>query len=213
MPRKAQTGHGNLNNNHEHITQTKQGEHREQMTLSLVICISVGDSYISPSNHLFCDHNHENENENVSGQNHDPAPGLDRSLDVAAVNVAAANARVHNVHEDEVDSSKPSRCDDDTAQGTHDDLDHSRHVEHHRVDHHPCEGEVVAMASGCHHACGGEASPDEGEVVAMVTDCHLAYGGAANRGDYDEAALTSDDENGGREDHLTNPIHCRHPTT
>jgi hypothetical protein len=167
----------------------------------MVICISVGDPCIFPENHLFCGHNRENEN--VSGPNHGPAPALDRSLDVAAV-----NAHVRNVHEDEVDSSKPSRCVDDTAQGTHDDLDHSRHV-----DRHPCESEVVAMASGCHHACGGEASPDEGDVVGMVTDCHLAHGGAANRGDIDELVLTSDDENGGRERHLTYPTRCRNLTT
>jgi hypothetical protein len=174
------------------------------MTHNMVICISVGDPCIPPANHPFCGHNHENEE--LSGL--DPDPALDRSLDVAAV-----NAHARNVHEDEEDSSKPSRCVDDTAQGTHDDLDHSRHVDHHRVDRHPCESEVVAMASGCHHACGGEASPDEGDVAGMVTDCHLAHGGAANRGDNDEAVLTSDDENGARESHLTNPIRCRNLTT
>jgi hypothetical protein len=147
------------------------------MTHNLVICISVGDPCISPANRLSCGHNHEDENENVSGQNHDHDHALDRYLDVAAV-----NARARNVHEDEVDSSKPSRCVDDAAQGTHDDLGHSCHVDHHRVDRHPCESEVVGMASGCHHACGGEASPD-GYVVGMVTDCHLAHGGAANHGD------------------------------
>src|SRR6267154_765594 len=165
----------------------------------MVICISVGDPCISPANHLTRGHNHEN----VSGPNHGPVPALDRSLDVAAV-----NAHARNVHEDEVDSSKPSRCVDDTAQGTHDDLGHSRHV-----DHHPGESEVVAMASGFHNACGGEASPDEGNVVGVVTDCHLAHGGAANRGDNDEAVLTSDDENGGRESHLTHLIRCRNLTT
>jgi hypothetical protein len=165
----------------------------------MVICISVCDPCISPVNHLFCGHNHEN----VSGPDHGPAPALDRSLDAAAV-----NAHARNVHEDEVDSLKPSRCVDDTAQGTHDELDHSRHV-----DRRLCESEVVVMASGCHHACGGEASPDEGGVVGMVTDCHLAHGRAANRGDTDEALLTSDDEVGGRESHLTNPIRCRNLTT
>jgi hypothetical protein len=69
------------------------------------------------------------------------------------------------------------------------------------------------MASGYHHACGGEASPDEGDVVEIVTDCHLGHGGAANRGGVDEAVLTSDGENGGRESHLTNPIRCRNLTT
>jgi hypothetical protein len=137
-------------------------------------------SCISPANHLFCGHNHENVN--VSGPNPDSAPALDRSLDVAAV-----NARARNVHEDEVDSSKQSRCVDDAAQGTHGELDHSRYV-----DRHPCESEVVVMASGCHHACGGEASPDEGDVVGMVTDCHLAHGVAANRRHYGEAALASE---------------------
>jgi hypothetical protein len=176
------------------------------MTHNKMICISVGDPCISPANHLSCGHNHENVN--VSGPTHGLAPALDRSLDVAVV-----NAHARNVHEDEVDSSKLSRCVDDTAQGTHDDLDYSRHVDHHRVGHHPCESEVVAMASGCHHACGGEASPDEGDVVGMVTDCHLAHGGAANRGDSDEAVLTSDGGDGGHEDHLTNPIRCRNLTT
>jgi hypothetical protein len=192
----------------KHITETKQGGHKEYMTYNMLICISVGDPCISPANHLFCGHNHENENE--SGPNHGPAPALDRSLDVAAV-----NAHARNVHEpeDEVDSSKPSRCVDDTAQGTHDGLDHSRHVVHHRVDRYPGESEVVGMASGCHHACGGEASPDEGDVVGMVTDCHLARGGAANRGENNEAVLTSDDENGGRECDLTHPIRCRNLTT
>jgi hypothetical protein len=129
--------------------------------------------------------------------------------------VAAVNAHARNVHEDEVDSSKSSRCVDDTAQGTHDDLDHSCHVDRNRVDHHPGESEVVGMVSGCRHACGGEASPDEGNVVGMATDCHFAHGGAANRGDNDEAVLTSDDEpeNGGRESHLTHPIRCRNLTT
>jgi hypothetical protein len=190
------------------------------MSHDVVICISVGDPCISLAN-LFC-RNHENEN--VSG------PGPDRFLDVAAVNAHARYA-----HEDEVDSSKSSRCVDDTAQGTHGDLDQSRHVEHHRVDHHPCESGVVGLASGCHHPCGGEASPDggdavgmaidchlahggeaspdEGGVVGVVTDCLLAHGGVANRGDNDEAVLTSDDEKGGRETHLTNPIRCRNLTT
>ncbi len=40
----------------------------------------------------------------------------------------------------------------------------------------------------------------------MVTDCHLAHGRAVNRGDNDEVVLTSDDENGGCECHLTHPI-------
>jgi hypothetical protein len=75
-----------------------------------------------------------------------------------------------------VDYSKPSRCVDDTVEGTHDDLNHSRYVDHHRVDLHPCESEVVAM-SDCHHACGGEASPDEGDTVWMVIGCHLAHSG------------------------------------
>jgi hypothetical protein len=172
----------------------------------MAICISVGDPCISPANHLFCGHNHENEN--VSGPNHGPGPGPDRPLDEAAV-----NAHARNVQEDEVDSSKPNRCVDDTAQGTHDDLDHSRHVDRHRVDRRPCGSEVVAMASGCHHACGGEASPDEGDVVGMVTDYHLAHGGAANRGDIDEVVLTGGDEVGGRESHLTNSIRCRNLTT
>jgi len=176
------------------------------MTYNVAIYISVGDPCISPANHLFCGHYHGNEN--VSGPNHGPGPALDRSLDVAAV-----NALVQNVHEDE-DSSNPSRCVDDSVQGTHDDLDHSRHVDHHRVDRHPCDSEMVAaMAFGCHHARGEEASPDEGDVVGMVTDCHLAHGGAANRGDNDEAVLTSDDENGGRESHLTNSTRCRNLTT
>lgn len=176
----------------------------------MLIYISVGDPCISPANHLFCGHNHENVNVNVSGPNHGPAPApdLDRSLDVAAV-----NAHARNVHEDGVGSSKPSHCVDDTAQGTHDGLDHSRHVFHHRVDRYPGESEVVGMGSGCHHACDGEASPDEGNVVGMVTDCHLARGGAANRGDNNEAVLTSDDENGGRESDLTHPIRCRNLTT
>src|ERR1700677_4350449 len=126
------------------------------MTHNMVICISVCDPCIFPANHLFCGHNHENVN--VSGPNHGHGPAPDRSPDVAAV-----NAHARNVHEDEVGSSKPSRCVDDTAQGTHD--GHSRHVDHHRVDRHPGESEVVAMASGCHHACGGEASPDGGDVV------------------------------------------------
>jgi hypothetical protein len=69
------------------------------------------------------------------------------------------------------------------------------------------------MASGCHHACDGEASPDEGDVVGMVTDYHLAHGGAANRGDIDEEVLTGDDEVGGRESHLTNQIRCRNLMT
>ena len=172
----------------------------------MVIRVSVGDPCISPANHLFCGHNLENVN--VSGPSHGPAPALDRSL-----GVAAGNAHARNVHEDEVDSSKPSRCVDDTAPGTHDDHDHSRYVDHHRVDRYPCEGEEAAMASGCPPACGGEASSDEGDEVGMVTDCHLSRGGAANRGDNDEAVLTSDDEKGGRESHLTNSIRCRNLTT
>ena len=187
----------------KHITETIQGE---LIAHNMIICISVDDPCISPANHLFCGHYHENEN--VSGPNHGLAPALDRSLDVAAV-----NAHARTVHEDEVDSSKPSHCVDDTAQGTHDDLDHSRHVDRRCVDRHPCESEVVAMASGYHHACGEEASPDEGDVVGKVTNCHLAHGGVANRGDNDEAVLTSDDENGGRESHLTDPIRCRNLTT
>ena len=171
------------------------------MTRNMDICINVGGPCISPANHLFCVHNHENEN--ASGPNRDPVPAPGRSLDVAGGNVHA-----RNVHEDEVDSSKSSRCVDDTAQGTRDDFDQSRHV-----DRHPCETEVVGMASGCHHACGVEAVPDEGDVVGMVTDCHLAHGGVANRGDGDEAALTCDDENGGHEKHVTNPHRCQNLTT
>jgi hypothetical protein len=58
-----------------------------------------------------------------------------------------------------------------------------------------------------------EASPNEGDVVGMVTDCHLAHSGAANHGNNDEAVLTSDNENGGLESHLTNPIRCQNLTT
>jgi hypothetical protein len=147
----------------KHITKAKQGGHKEYMSQSMVICINVGDPCISLANDLFCGQNHENVN--VSGPNRGRGPALDRSLDVAGV-----NAHARNVHADEVDSSKPSRCVDDIAQRTHDDLDHGRHVDHHPVDRHPCESEVVGMASGCHHACGGEASPDEGDVLGMVTE-------------------------------------------
>jgi hypothetical protein len=85
------------------------------------------------------------------------------------------NVHAHNVHKDKVDYSKPSRCVDNTMHGTHDNHDHS-----HRINHHPCESEVVAMVSGCHHACSGEASPNEGDPR------HLAHGGATNRSDDDK---------------------------
>ena len=154
------------------------------------IRISVGDPCISPVNHLSCGRNHE-ETSTSTGPSHGPA--LVRFPDAAA----NARARARNAPEEQVETSKPSRCADDTARGrARDDLDHNRR------DPHPCESEVAAMASGCHRACRA-ASPDEGGVVVMAIDCHLAHGGAVS---------TNDDESGGRESHPTCQNHCRNLT-
>jgi hypothetical protein len=141
---KCRNGHI-LDRRTQHRRQTRQVDTpKESRTF-----ITAGDPCICPVNHLFCARNHENEN--------GPDPGLVRSLD------EAGNARVHvharSVHE--VESSRPtwSRCADDTAPGTPDDL--CRHIHSgrhdHRADRRPCASEMeAAMASGCHLAlrCG-----------------------------------------------------------
>lgn len=90
-----------------------------------------------------------------------------RFLDAAA----NAHARARNPGEDgchEKETSKPTRCVDDTAWGKA-----QINPDHGHVDPHPWESEVAAMMSSC-HCVRGAASPDEGGVVEMVIDCHLA---------------------------------------
>ena len=80
-----------------------------------------------------------------------------------------------NMNANEVASSRPSRCADETTQwGVVTRNDYARnHFDRQGVDCRLCKSEVE-MATGYHHICA-VASPDGDEVAEMATDRHLVH--------------------------------------